>query len=455
MALKNSPAENEAAGAQAGRQFNRGFQKTSYPGQAQGAPRTATVGGIPLADFLANEKRGMAQMGVNWKQMMLGAGAGTFSPWIGARMMSSGMGGGGRRGGGGGLLGAMFGGGGPNMFAEFYIAIAALRKAFEFGKEQLMEGIQQGFKLFTRASQLGLSAGKIFQLQQASKATGMPEDEILKMTLRQDWGHARSSLQLFGDRSKTSGMQQQVQEAMRLSEDTAKTMNRVAGEFYNVDIAGQRASRELQGFRALLIEGMSEPIRDMMNNLELMVEGLNKMGVTSAIGREFGTVLIFIDKAFGMLGLTLSSFALGLKVIADSLATLVAFINNLVAKLPGASKLGITHIDIGEIWKDTVSGAGVVNKQASALWRDIGLVAPGAIPNANAPLSRTLPKMSGFEHMGFNIGGMSTAEYLKQTADHTRQMAADLRQIVQHTISGGAHGAGIFTGQSGLQINLP
>jgi hypothetical protein len=80
--------------------------------------------------------------------------------------------------------------------------------------------------------------------------------------------------------------------------------------------------------------------------------------------------------------------------------------------------------------------------------------APLKKTDSTSVFSRQLPTMSHFEKMGFVFGGMSTSEYLKQTADHTASIAADLRLLVQRQMGGDAHGNN-FAGASGGFINVP
>jgi hypothetical protein len=93
----------------------------------------------------------------------------------------------------------------------------------------------------------------------------------------------------------------------------------------------------------------------------------------------------------------------------------------------------------------------MMNKGFAALF---GEQAPFKKTDSTSVFSRQLPTMSHFEKMGFVFGGMSTSEYLKQTADHTASMAADLRLLVQHQMGGDSHGAGA-NGASGGFINVP
>lgn len=146
------------------------------------------------------------------KNLLLGIGAAPFSSWIGARLLSDaafgGKGGGGH---GSGLLGA----GGAGGFAEFFIGIEALKKAFEYGSEKIREVIEKGFNLYVNAAKLRTTVGNLFSVQEAGRQAGLTEAQIQQFMLRNNWGRARNSLQNFGVFSSLGGMSKDFQDAYR------------------------------------------------------------------------------------------------------------------------------------------------------------------------------------------------------------------------------------------------
>ncbi len=113
----------------------------------------------------------LAATGTNWRQALLGAGAGVFSPWIGARLLnSSGLfGGGGGAGGGGGLLG-----GGAGGFAAAFIALKVVTESLRIAFEQLKEAVKRGSELYVKSAELGLNVGVFSHLQKTLTAVGLP-----------------------------------------------------------------------------------------------------------------------------------------------------------------------------------------------------------------------------------------------------------------------------------------
>jgi hypothetical protein len=167
------------------------------------------------------------------KNLLLGIGATPFSSWIGSRLLSDSFFGskGGKGGGGhGGLLGA----GGAGGFAEFFIGIELLKKAFEYGSEKIREVVEKGFQLYVRSNQLRRSVGQLFSIQEAGQQVGLSQEQIDQFMLRNNWGKARTSLQNFGVFSQLGGMSGDFKNALRWSMEIQGQWERTARTSYEI-----------------------------------------------------------------------------------------------------------------------------------------------------------------------------------------------------------------------------
>jgi hypothetical protein len=173
------------------------------------------------------------------KSLLLGLGAAPFSSWIGARLLSDaafGGKGGGAGGGHGGLLGA----GGAGGFAEFFIGIEALKKAFDYGAEKIKQVIDKGFDLYVNASRLHTTVGRFFSTEEAGKQAGLSESQIEQFMLRNQWGRARTSLQNFGVMSSLRGMSKDFQDAYRWAAQIQDRWEYTSRTSYEIHVNIQR-----------------------------------------------------------------------------------------------------------------------------------------------------------------------------------------------------------------------
>lgn len=192
------------------------------------------VGGGDLAKVAALPDINSFSRSGSLKSLMLGLGAAPFSSWIGARMLSESAFGGGKA--GGGLLGK----GGAGGFAEFFIGIELLKKAFEYGAEKIKQVVEKGFELYTRAAQLRRSVGSLFAIQEAGQQVGLGQEQIDQFMLRNNWGKARTSLQNFGVFSQLGGMSKDFKDALRWSTEIAQSWEDTSLTSYQIHVNVER-----------------------------------------------------------------------------------------------------------------------------------------------------------------------------------------------------------------------
>lgn len=124
-----------------------------------------------------------------------------------------------------------------------------------------------------------------------------------------------------------------------------------------------------------------------------------------------------------------SGLALIFQGLADTLTWVMVKINNLIAKIPGAGKLGFTHVDD----KNAFSGS---SKIVAGIVKQFENNNPFKKVNAPSPTAfmKQMPA-SQWEKMGLQIGGSGGTNYAMQTAKHTARATTVLEKILQATNS--------------------
>ena len=100
-------------------------------------------------------------------------------------------------------------------------------------------------------------------------------------------------------------------------------------------------------------------------------------------------------------------------------------VNNLIARIPGAGKLGFHHIDDKDSFKGSAAIVAGITKQ---LENNNPFKAVGA---ANPMAYMKQMPASNWERMGLVIGGGGGTNYNQQTAKNTGTMTKTLEQILR------------------------
>jgi hypothetical protein len=114
----------------------------------------------------------------NFGMAGLGAAAGIFSPWIGARLMNQSgifnrLGAGG---GGSGMMGALFGPGGYGGFGVAYLGLSIATRALKTAFEELKHSVERVAKLYQESAAINRPVGRIAQVQAGFAAIGLSAD---------------------------------------------------------------------------------------------------------------------------------------------------------------------------------------------------------------------------------------------------------------------------------------
>jgi hypothetical protein len=135
------------------------------------------------------------QSGIDWKKALLGAGASIFSPWIGARELSS-SGLFGRSGAGGKGGGGLWGMGGFEGFNRAFIGVSIVSNILKGAFHELVEAVKRGTQLFLSAARLGLSTGTTSHFQKTFSALGLPDSLAERLMAGGQFGRGpKSSIQ--------------------------------------------------------------------------------------------------------------------------------------------------------------------------------------------------------------------------------------------------------------------
>jgi hypothetical protein len=122
--------------------------------------------------------------GVKWGQFIASALVGMVSPYIGARGISGAIGGGGSGGSGGA---GIFGGGGFPAFQAAFIALTAVSNGLRMAFEQLINSVKRGAELYQSSAAIGHDPSKVAQLHGLAGLIGIPSGQLDSLLLRGEY----------------------------------------------------------------------------------------------------------------------------------------------------------------------------------------------------------------------------------------------------------------------------
>lgn len=232
----------------------------------------------------------------NWTMAGLGGAAGMFSPWIGARALSSS----GAFGGGGAGGGILFGQGGFGGFLNAFIVLTTVSRSLRFAFEELRDAVKRGSDLFIKAAGLGLPATQFAHIRSALTAAGLPEgtaERLLAMGqfsrgLRMSPGSLEGQAKLGAARGILS--REEMQTILNMSEQVSMAWEATA----RAAAASAAASSELQE--------MAQAFASQMADIRADFEEVSAL-VLSFSSKFVGTIIAFkaawefvLDKIFSL-----------------------------------------------------------------------------------------------------------------------------------------------------------
>lgn len=222
-------------------------------------------------------KMGPFSSGVNWRQAALGAGAGLFSPWIGASMLNkSGIFGGG--GGGGGMMGKLLGGS-AGGFGAAYLALQFSTRALKGAFDELRDSVKGAARLYTDAIRLRTTPGQLKGTETVMKALGISNPEEILQQL--SFGRGQHNTRSFAALAGAQGQEGTISYIQNLTKSDSAFWNEFAINSKNFRVVWTGFQYELEKMAGSLandlIPALTEVISDF-NKLAGIMSGPNSWG---------------------------------------------------------------------------------------------------------------------------------------------------------------------------------
>lgn len=172
--------------------------------------------------------------------------------------------------------------------------------------------------------------------------------------------------------------------------------------------------------------GSSGAMKAFVSQLGDLFETLGQTDLFEDFGKAIGTLAKVLNFASGVVNAAASLIVVAFQAIANSVGWMIKKIVNLLAKVPGASRLGIKRIEESdsETFAGTTKGWEAWKKQAQRVMDNLTGFNQDKMPPPQAYMKQ-LP-VSSWEKMGLVIGGGGRANYDAQTAQNTRKIVEKL-----------------------------
>lgn len=330
-----------------------------------------------------------------WKNVALGVGSAFSSPWISARFFSDAAKGFGKGGGGGnGLTGGLFGAGGTAAFGEFYIAVTLATKAVKMMGQEMVKAADNARKLYAKSLIGGMPIGYTNQRQLQASVLGVSETEVVRFGKALQW------------------INPQIAAAQAMIAKTAIPLATLGAEFEIVKI-------KVEAFAAKIMAQAKPAIEAIISVLSSFAEAIELLKIVEAVVWVFTKIAEVAD-------LAVSGFKLFIYTVADGIALLIKYANNLfeILKHP-FDKSKRKMFDTDFFSDETIKLSEEVNKKWAVLFgkRD------STVKDLPAPVSYMKQLgASSLERMGL-VMGMGSANPAKETAQNTKKMVQQLQVI--------------------------
>lgn len=373
-------------------------------------PHLAAMFGTPSISS-GDVSNATATGGIDKKKVIAGVIASLFSPFIGARVLNGAGIGGGE--GEGGVAAGIFGKGGSVAYAAFFIAIKASEKLLKLAFDELstsakrlLQSFEDARQLYAKSLMSGLGLASTARRGMLADILGVSEKDVFR----------------FGE--AVAYLNPRLEFATKTLAATATPMTAVAYELKIVE-------ENFKALWALIASALAPSIKTMAQDLNNFLVTIGKSEVLNTAARVLDIVFMGIAKVIGAFELMVSGFQVGMKLITTAVVHMIVIINNLIAAIPGAGKLGFhRQNDSGSI-KSAQDAFAAWIKEAADFFKagGKGLGAPEA-------QMKQLPA-SAWEKMGLVIGGGGSQNYAKDTAKNTKQMADGIKMMLGLIKNGG------------------
>lgn len=279
-------------------------------------------------------------------------------------------------------------------------AVTAAMTALRFSVMKASQAMDDARRLYAKSLTSGLSMQFNAKRGAMAEALGVSEAEILQYGKQIDY------------------LTEKFQVSSKVLAENARVLAATAWE-------ATAFKKNMQALWAQLSGAMAPAIQEMIRGMNGLIETFMKSDAIVGLGREIGVVINIISKAFQVLGLALSGLGLIVQAAADTLTAAMVGWNNLLAKIPGAGKFGVTHIDA-----DAYAGTKKMSEGVMKQWKN--LFSGSDVKNAPGPQAhmKQMPA-STWERMGLVVGAGGGTNYQKMTADHTKEANKHLQSIAK------------------------
>lgn len=379
------------------------------------------------------------------KLAMIGGGAlaAPFSPWIGSRSISSG-------------LGIGYGG-----FAAIFGGIIALKMAFhtlEASAKTLADAFQRGASLYDRSAKTGIRPGALFQLEAGLKAGGVSPDvaERMMAQFRFMRGGARMNVagmalgaggaidratlnQILNERGVISGVANSPQ-----TRHQAEVMDRTADAFKRIEVISQMIKGEWELLWVIIGEKVYKALLGALYVVDrLMVRFNSLLEDTDSIGKS-------IQGVFDTINLKIQSVGQTFLKMLDEVKRKLLTLPLTIAEQVGAGVGGAMQSVGGAVANaPNAVGGGIAAAGPLAtigrifdFFKKMGDFAESKIkipPSADfkllAPPAGQRPPPAMLERIGFVLGAGSHNP-AQQTANNTRQLVHLTSKLVTAVVHG-------------------
>lgn len=379
-------------GEKAGKEFHGKFKKYAIGGVGSGTIMSPLMPQVP--DWLKNLPHAAAAAPkVDWKQVVVGMGLGYSNPYVGSRVLSDQLG---KL--TGGIGGGLFGKGGIAGFSEIFLGF----KIFKVAVDSFAKVIENAKTLYAKSLSSGLGLGLVSRRSALASILGVSEVEVIKFGMALNYLNSK------------------IQTSTAILANTATNLASVSWEASIFKL-------NLSAIGAQMMSVIGGGFSDFLKGLNLFMETLMKTDAVMAIAEVLKFSFVGLSDAMQVVFIAIGGLVEGFQVIADTMTWLMHIINNLIAKIPGAGKLGFKPIDTTHDFDKSVAGANALLAQAQHLWDSNGKIS--GVPSPQS-MMKQLPA-STWERMGLVMGGGGNT-----TNDLIRKSNGYLKTIA-HAVTGG------------------
>jgi hypothetical protein len=296
------------------------------------------------------------------------------------------------------------------VLASFYMigrTINAMLAPFRMFARMLKEAYENGKRLYAQSVQSGMGIGMTQSRNSLASALGVSQNEIYQFGAAIAW---------IGDRFENSN---------RILAQTAPTLAAVSW-------AGAALEQSFKAVEAEIANEFAPVLVYLEDAIRLFVETISNSDMLPGIAKELADAFSVLAVTMKVVMVAVSGITLLFQGLADTLTWIMVKVNNLIALIPGAGKLGITPI----INKDAnfYHGSKAIVDGITKQFENNNPFKKVQAPAAQAYMKQ-MPA-SAWERMGLVIGAAGGTNYAKESSQTLKRVEATLLAIERLTAAG-------------------